>query len=877
MPTPHFTLEIQPDQIRAARLRVKRVLEMLAERTPPVVSTPGEVDGEWTGPAAARVKREMGALGDQLDAADKPLKDANRSLRNLTTAYRDALDELPSLNRRWEEALDAYERAVGSANDRHTGRLGDIASSKKDETEAKEAKDKADTRRDDAIDDAQSDLNAAQRQLEKEFERLRDDLSGETRKAAQDLRAAMLITPSVLEELFARGGYDNKFRRRNWTELARRRLAETLPLTAAHHEAVAAVEEKQEHLRTYGMEVPEGYDRARGEELVAELNARLTELEGLDAETRSNQINQWAEKLDPVDLSLLTMTDPSLVGNLDGIPNRARYAANQANLAAGIEAEEAQLEKYWDPPPTNDHPQWAEYQRLVGRIKTLESLTTAPKDKGPHQVLAFEAPTYDGNTVIDDGKLAVVMGDLDTATYVGTVVPGITNRIDNFQATLDKATNTHNEVEDSATIAWLGYDTPEFSDASLTEKSEVGGQALKDFTEGLVRRDGSELTIMAHSYGTLVTSQALQLGMTPDRVVLFGSPGLGENINHKDDLGLPADVPVYAMRAYGDPVSITAGHGTDPVDMEGIIRLDTDWLGGEDVTGHSAYTAKDTQSLQNIAGVLRGLTPRPEGYKGPGDFLVTGGNPLDEDGFGGAYNENLRDLVDILQAEVPPESLEQFVLTLEPTLQNIMSEGQQPGVGDVRDLTNLVREAMDTSGLGEHLSADELQEALIEAGFADKTGDLAGDFVRDGISDWDGLDDARINVRGFEIHMPDNANEALGDLLGRTTDGVVDDVTAWTAERLPGMDTVLDTADTLSDVVVNATEVLAVVKAIPEAVRMTPRIIVSSGEHLLREGGERVDEAVEALDDAREAVTSTVADGASTVWRSVDPRNWRLP
>src|SRR5690606_37440899 len=135
-------------------------------------------------------------------------------------------------------------------------------------------------------------------------------------KAAQDLRAAMLITPSVLEELFARGGYDNKFRRRNWTELARRRLAETLPLTAAHHEALADVEEKQEHLRTYGMEVPEGYDRARGEELVAELNARLTELEGLDAETRSNQINQWAEKLDPVDLSLLTMTDPSLVGNL---------------------------------------------------------------------------------------------------------------------------------------------------------------------------------------------------------------------------------------------------------------------------------------------------------------------------------------------------------------------------------------------------------------------------------------------------------------------------------------------------------------------------------------------------------------------------------
>ena len=875
MPTPHFTLDVSPDQVRAARQRVKRVLELLGERTPPVVATADEVDADWTGPAAERVKAEMRALGKQLDSADKPLKDASRSLRNLADAYRDALDELPSLNRRWEESLDAYESAVGSANDKHTGRLGDIASSKKDETESKEARDKADTRRDNAIDEATTGLKDAQRQLTKEFEDLRGDVQRETRLAARDLRAAMLISPNVIEELHARGGFDNKFRRRHWTDLARRRLAESLPLTAEHHAAVEEVETKQKHLSTYGMEVPEGYDQSRGGELVDELNAKLTELEGLDAAARSKAINTWAEGLDPVDLSLLTMTDPALVGALDGIPNRARYAANQMNLSTGIEAERAQLEKYWDPKPSNDHPQWAEYSRLVERIKMLEQLQVQPKGKEPHQVLLFEPPTYDGNKVVDDGKLAAVKGNLDTATFVGTVVPGITNRLDNFNATLEKATNTHNEVPDSATIAWLGYDTPEFSDASLTEKSEVGGLALKNFTEGLVRKDGSEMTIMAHSYGTLVTSKALQMGMRPDRVVLFGSPGLGENIHHKDDLGLPADVPVYAMRAYGDPVSITAGHGTDPVDLPGIIRLDTDWLGGEDVTGHSQYTAKDSQSLMNISGVLAGFTVRPPGVQGPG-YLEAGGNSLDKDGFAGAYNENLRDLVDVLQAEVPPENLERFVLALEPTLQNMTADGgEMPGVEDIRGLTALVREAMDTSELGDHLSADELQDALIEAGFADKTGELAGDWVRDNVSDMDFLDDAKINVRGFEIHMPDNANEALGDLLGRGTDGAVEDVTAWTAERLPDLGTILDTADKLGDIVQNGTKAVAVIKAIPEAVRATPRIIVSSGEHLLNEGAERVGETVEALDDARETVTDGVADGVESAWKSkANPLNW---
>ncbi|QCX28303.1 alpha/beta hydrolase [Nocardioides jishulii] len=830
----HFTLDVHPDQVNAARRRVERVLHMLADRTPPVLRTPDEVDAQWNGGAADRVKSEMRALGEELDAADQRLKKVSRELRRLADSYRDALDELPSLNRRWEAALDAHGAAVASANQWHTQRLHDIASSKKDEAAAQDANTQADGRRDRAIDDAQGALSATKRQLNREFEELRETLRADTRSAARAMTEAMPFTPSGLRRLTALGGFRNRFRRRHWTDLVREKLASRLPLAAGHHEVVTTLE-------AYGLAVPAEGDAARGEELVARLDAELDALAGLDAATRSERIQAWTSTLSSEDLSLLVLVDPVRVGNLDGIPNKARYAANRANLAAGIASEQAQLERYWTPPPGTDHPRWAEYTRLVDRIAMLEDLHKLPVNKLPHQVLAFEPPTYDGNEVVDDGRLAVVKGDLDRATFVGTVVPGITNRIDNFDATLEKASNIQALTAGSATIAWLGYDTPEFADASSAQKSEVGGQALKDFTDGLVRGENSELTIIAHSYGTLVTSKAIQLGMTPDRVVLFGSPGLGENIEHKDDLGLPPDVPVYALRAFGDPVSVTAGHGTDPVDMPGVIRLDTDWSGPEGVTGHSQYTQTGTDSLRNIAGVLAGQQVRPPGVQGPG-YLEAGGNALDKDGFAGAYNDNLRDLVDRLQKEVPPDVLESFVLHLEPTLQNVMEGGAQPGMKDVGEVAAMVRRAMDESGIADHLTRAELLAVLEETEMPELVGELAGDAAGDWLSgkigDLDQLDDLTIRVRGLEIKVPDHANEVLGRGLGNVLDAGVGSTAEWATRNMPGLDAVLDTAEMFDGAVKTGTTVIAVTKAIPDIVRNLPRpsspILVTPLPKLLR-------------------------------------------
>ena len=233
----------------------------------------------------------------------------------------------------------------------------------------------------------------------------------------------------------------------------------------------------------------------------------------LDARGRSDAVRQWADALDPLDLTTLAMVDPARVGNLDGMPNDVRYASNQVNLARAVESERQRVAD-WLPPPDKDDSDWAAYQRLSRRIEVMEQLLLdRPYDgstpvsglgRAHYQVLSFEPPTYSGDDVVDDGRLAVVVGDLDTARDVGVVVPGITNRIDNFNATLEKADNVQALVPDSATIAWLGYDTPEFEDSVTTGDAERGARALQDFIEGMRRAEQSEVAVLAHSYGTLV-------------------------------------------------------------------------------------------------------------------------------------------------------------------------------------------------------------------------------------------------------------------------------------------------------------------------------------------------------------------------------------
>ena len=207
-----------------------------------------------------------------------------------------------------------------------------------------------------------------------------------------------------------------------------------------------------------------------------------------------------------------------------------------------------------------------------------------------------------------DGRLVSVFGDLTTARHIAVLVPGVGTTLGNASHTLERSARHIFDAarvldRDVAVVAWLGYDAPEVMTAPGIARSKSGGRALAAFIASLALRAGATVTIVGHSYGSLVAAEALRDGMRVDDVVVAGSPGLGAST--AGDLPL-AGAALYAMRAPFDPVSWTEVFGRDPTDPRfRATRLDTG-DGAEQPTGHSSYFEPGTQSLANTAAVIVG-------------------------------------------------------------------------------------------------------------------------------------------------------------------------------------------------------------------------------------------------------------------------------
>ncbi len=202
--------------------------------------------------------------------------------------------------------------------------------------------------------------------------------------------------------------------------------------------------------------------------------------------------------------------------------------------------------------------------------------------------MAYQPHAFGG-----DGIAAVAYGDPDTADHTAVYVPGIMQDGTQIDENGNQALNLYEETinqmaaEDPpragsvSTIAWIGYDSPNFNPEStmpwdlidsggdvghtVTEaNAQAGGIALSQFVDGLnsthTGGDQPHLTVIGHSYGSTTSSYAAAGGMDADSLVLIGSPGASEGVHHASDLNMPAG-QVFVGAADNDPVS---------------------WLGGED-------------------------------------------------------------------------------------------------------------------------------------------------------------------------------------------------------------------------------------------------------------------------------------------------------
>jgi len=283
----------------------------------------------------------------------------------------------------------------------------------------------------------------------------------------------------------------------------------------------------------------------------------------------------YAESLTADEQESLVLEQPHIVGSTDGFPAQMRYDANR------ILMENALVE--------------AQAAGDTERAETLEGLLADPN----RQFLFFDPE--------GDGRIAEVHGGLDDAEHVTTVIPGITNTLDNFQTFTDNTARLQAEStllappgESTATIAWLGYDTPGLANAPFNNTAEDSGPLLTNFVDGLLLDDSVTSTIVAHSYGTVVTSHALQGGLEVDNVTVLGSPGM--EVDNLGELDLPAGTDFYAGRAPGDYVSWSENFGTDPSDPRfGAPRITTGEGDGGQVRGHSSYFMAGSESLSNLA------------------------------------------------------------------------------------------------------------------------------------------------------------------------------------------------------------------------------------------------------------------------------------
>jgi Alpha/beta hydrolase len=308
--------------------------------------------------------------------------------------------------------------------------------------------------------------------------------------------------------------------------------------------------------------------------------------------TDPRTVATWWSGLTAAEQLAVITRRPGRVGALDGLPGWARDRANRIELAAAL----ATL-----PPGSAEH-------RMARSVES--ALAGAEAAGGVVQLLQFD-PAAD--------LVAVSVGDVDTAAAVGVLVPGIETTptgdlaglVGNARDVVEAATAAAPGLA-VATIAWLGYRTPGWQTAFLPGAAGRGGQALDRALDGLAAartgpgtpRQGAagppRTTVVAHSYGTVVTGRAVRAPgrLAADALVLLGSPGVVAG----DAGDLEAD-EVYGAWSPGDPVSWLEWFGDTPADPSfGDVPLPvepTEW--------HTEYYDADRPTLAAIGEVVAGV------------------------------------------------------------------------------------------------------------------------------------------------------------------------------------------------------------------------------------------------------------------------------
>lgn len=195
----------------------------------------------------------------------------------------------------------------------------------------------------------------------------------------------------------------------------------------------------------------------------------------------------------------------------------------------------------------------------LGDLSTLTSreIHELTMVTAPEQVVEI-VQRYDATLLeASEGRMAIAFGDIDNASHITTIVPGVGSQWDHYAAL---AQDFHS---DGATIMWFGYQPPHSLPAGIaTHPAAVGGEHLHAFQNALRARTDAQLTVIGHSYGSVVAGYAAsERTLAADTLILAGSPGVPPD--------LKTDGRIVAALTRADLISFTgtrqvALHGEDP-------------------------------------------------------------------------------------------------------------------------------------------------------------------------------------------------------------------------------------------------------------------------------------------------------------------------
>jgi len=337
----------------------------------------------------------------------------------------------------------------------------------------------------------------------------------------------------------------------------------------------------------------------------------------------ANEVAAWWDAHPPAEKKNIIENHPDEIRNLDGISANARDEANRKVLDKELERarhDRDELQKKVDEEGFDDdniNPYLDDKNKADKRVKDLEKIQNLMGEKegdgSKYHLLTLDAS---GDK---DVRAAIAMGDVDKASNIATVVPGVGTTVrDSMDGELHKAEElrNHSGSDNTAAVAWIGYDTPDSiwsPETRGTGTADEGARSLNGFHEGIHayrQSQGSDphITTVAHSYGSLTAGTAAlttKAGAVDD-MVLYGSPGGRATDAHQYNV---PEGHVYASANDKDEVAGKGGFwqgllgggeemvgmGKKPVELHGVKNIASNGGGHDDYWNNPEFVEDASQ------------------------------------------------------------------------------------------------------------------------------------------------------------------------------------------------------------------------------------------------------------------------------------------